>query len=187
MAIWLNPILIRTSKRGKGGAVSFPGIRRQIELKCKQDSTAWVTTMFDFYGLPPDFPGWEQPGSSMDRALIVQRRFQEAVARDNFIANLLVHEFEGLLFSFPSAFGAWFDEGAVVEKIALVRREFVSPEHIDDGKASAPSKRLTSICDGYEKVAHGALIALDIGLERIRRECPLFDGWLRRLESLAPV
>jgi hypothetical protein len=36
----------------------------------------------------------------------------------------------------------------------------------------------------YEKPLLGALAALEIGLEKIRAECPHFDGWVRRLESL---
>ncbi len=36
----------------------------------------------------------------------------------------------------------------------------------------------------FPYVQDGPLLALEIGLERIRSECPGFDAWLRRLESL---
>ncbi len=36
-----------------------------------------------------------------------------------------------------------------------------------------------------EKVLHGPLIALDVGLDTIRRECPIFHEWVNWLESLA--
>ncbi|MEA5486638.1 MULTISPECIES: DUF4276 family protein [Pseudanabaena] len=44
------------------------------------------------------------------------------------------------------------------------------------------------LCQGrtqYDKVLHGSLVALDIGLETIRRECQMFNRWIERLESLA--
>ena len=36
----------------------------------------------------------------------------------------------------------------------------------------------------YDKVLFGTLAMLEIGLDRIRAECPHFDGWMRQLESL---
>jgi hypothetical protein len=50
---------------------------------------------------------------------------------------------------------------------------------------TAPSKRILSIFSQYDKVLHGSLVALDIGLETIRRECQMFNRWIERLESLA--
>ncbi len=43
---------------------------------------------------------------------------------------------------------------------------------------------MESIVPGYEKPLLGILAALEIGLIRIRAECPHFDGWLSQLESL---
>lgn len=40
------------------------------------------------------------------------------------------------------------------------------------------------LIQGYRKTLHGPLLAERIGLDRIRAECPRFDAWLRRLESL---
>ena len=182
--IWMNPIIVRTGPRGKGGVTSYGKIRWQINQKCREDASAWVTTMLDFYGLPQDFPGQTSRGSSLERAGAVVAAFQQDIGHRNFVANLVVHEFEGLLFSAPDAFGAWFDVGNVVQNVAAIRGAFKTPEHIDDGPASAPSKRILDICANYDKVAHGSLIALDIGLDAIRRECPLFDAWVQRLEAI---
>ncbi|MEM1395549.1 MAG: DUF4276 family protein [Cyanobacteria bacterium P01_H01_bin.150] len=55
--IYLNPILVRTSKTAKGGVVSYAKIKPQVNRKCLEDATAFVTTMFDMYALPKDFPG----------------------------------------------------------------------------------------------------------------------------------
>lgn len=182
--IWVNPIIIRTGRQGKGGVTSYGKIRWQIEHKCKEDSSAWVTTLFDFYGLPTDFPQMDSVGDSITRAKAVEQAFQRDIAQPNFLANLVVHEFEGLLFSDPLAFASWFDGPELVGELIKIREEFSTPEHINDGRATAPSKRILALFDGYDKVLHGTILAMDIGLDRIRKECPIFDNWLKQLESL---
>ncbi len=184
--IWLNSIIVLTGPQGRGGVSSYAKLKRQIVRKCREDGGAHVTTFLDFYGLPGDFPALAAPGSSYQRALQAEAAWQRDIGERNFLAHLVVHEFEALLFSCPEAFGAWFDDPKVVKELAAVRHTYPSPEHIDDGRATAPSKRILSLCAGYDKVLHGSLIALDMGLDVIRRECPLFDGWIRRLEALAP-
>lgn len=185
MNIWLNPIIIRTGPQGKGGVSSYGKIKRQIEHKCKEDATGWVTTLLDFYGLPSDFPAMTSKGDSLTRAEIVKRAFQTDIAQPNFISNIVVHEFEALLFSAPSAFAEWFDDADVVDCLTRVRNGFATPEHIDEGRSTAPSKRILAVCGTYDKVAHGSLIALDIGLDTILKECPLFAAWVKRLEGLS--
>ncbi|WP_290600261.1 DUF4276 family protein [Anabaena sp. AL93] len=39
-------------------------------------------------------------------------------------------------------------------------------------------------CPGYDKPLHGSLIAMDIGLDTIRKQCQHFDKWLTRLENI---
>ncbi len=184
MNIWLTPIIIRTGPQGKGGVSSYAKIKRQVERKCKEDNTAWVTTMLDFYGLPSDFPAMTSTGDSFARAKAVEGAFKEDIDRRNFISNIVVHEFESLLFSDPTAFAKWFDDAYIVETLNSVKNNFASPEHINDNRDTAPSKRILAVCDAYDKVAHGSLIALDIGLDIIRGECPLFDAWVKQLEAL---
>ncbi len=186
MNIWLTPIIIRTGPQGKGGVSSYGKVKRQVEIKCKEDKAAWVTTMLDFYGLPSDFPAMTSAGDSLTKAKAIESAFQEDVSQRNFISNIVVHEFESLLFSDPAAFAGWFDDTRIVETLRSVKNNFASPEHINDNRDTAPSKRILAVCDAYDKVAHGSLIALDIGLDIIRGECPLFDAWVKQLEALKP-
>lgn len=182
--ISVNPIVLRTSAEGKGGVVSYARVKHQVLTKCKQDSTAFVTTLIDYYALPKDFPAFTKAGDSVANVKAAKAAFQADITLANFIANLAAHEFEGLLFSAPEVFAEWFDEEDVVDEIAKIRDQFATPEHINDGAQTAPSKRLLKVCRGYDKVTHGSLISLDIGLDAIRRECPLFDGWVEQLEAL---
>jgi len=184
--IFVNPIVIRTSKTGRGGVSTYGKIEHQIRRKCLEDTTSFVTTMIDYYGLPNDFPGKNTISPIADpiaRAVHVEQNFQDDIDHQGFIANLLIHEFEGLLFSEPDAFKNWFDP-EVVPLLTDERSSFQTPEHINDDPQTAPSKRILRHCPGYEKVTHGSLIALDIGLDQIRNACPHFSSWLTRIEQL---
>lgn len=98
-----------------------------------------------------------------------------------------LHEFEALLFSDISAF-EWVIEGWGTEAehaLYTIKQKFKNPEKINDNPHTAPSKRLDNIFDGlYSKVEHGPVIAEEIGLEKIREECPHFDRRLTKLEKL---
>lgn len=182
---WLIPILARTSASGRGGVVSYGKIKHQVTRLCREERSAYVTTMIDLYGLPVDFPGMNSApqGNCFDRACYLEKKLSENISEGNFISNILVHEFEGLLFSEPEKFSEWFDESTTT-RLIQVRDAFDSPEDINDSPQTAPSKRIMAIASGYQKTLHGPLIGSDIGLDVIRRKCAHFSGWLEKLEAL---
>lgn len=182
--IFVNSIILRTSKERKGGVVSYGKVKHQVVQKCKQDSTAFVTTLIDYYALPADFPVFAKTADSIANVKAAIAAIQADIGQANFIANLAAHEFEGFLFSAPEAFGDWFDNEDAVAELTKIRGQFATPEHINDGPQTTPSKRILKVCEDYDKVAHGSLIGLDIGLDVIRRECPLFNSWVTQLEAL---
>ena len=47
----------------KGGATSFTRTRNDILNLLKQESNTYVTTMFDFYGMPETWPGMSRARS----------------------------------------------------------------------------------------------------------------------------
>ena len=96
-----------------------------------------------------------------------------------------VHEFEGLLFSHVDAFESVFPRSVPIADLRSIRLRFATPEDINDSKDTAPSRRIAKLFQDYRKRLHGPMVAAAIGLERMRNECPRFDTWLRRLESLA--
>lgn len=179
----------------RGGIVSFAAPQQIIQRKLYGDPTAYTTTMFDYYGLPDDFPGVdseEGPSRLPERAQYLEE--QLAAALDDahrFIPYLQVHEFEALLFSdvetldqvmsvLPGGFPSQ------LHRLKQLVAQFDTPEDIDDSPEMAPSKRLQAHFAGYQKIPFGELIAESIGLETIRAECPHFNGWVTRLESLSP-
>lgn len=95
------------------------------------------------------------------------------------------HEFEALLFSDVTAFSAAQASASSVAQLRQIRSQFSTPEEIDDGPDTAPSRRIAGVISHYGKLLHGPLVAMEIGLRKIRMECPRFDRWVTRLEKLA--
>ncbi len=73
-----------------------------------------------------------------------------------------------------------------VQQLLEVCNRFPSPELINDGATTAPSKRINQFIPGYEssKVSVAPLIAQKIGLQTIREKCSHFNEWLTQLEQL---
>jgi hypothetical protein len=102
-----------------------------------------------------------------------------------FVPFIVMHEFEGLLFSDCAAFSRSIGRPDLESGFREIRDQFATPEEINDSPVTAPSKRVEALMPGYDKPLFGTLAVLEIGLDHIREECPHFDGWLRQLESLA--
>ena len=100
-----------------------------------------------------------------------------------FIPYAAMHEFEALLFSDCARFADAIGRSEIASGFQGIRNAFPTPEEIDDSQETAPSKRVQALVPGYRKPLFGTLAALEIGLCRMRRECPHFADWLTRLEA----
>ena len=168
-------------------------VRDGILSHLKADEGLSVTTMVDYYGLPTTWPGRaEAPALPFpDRAGSVERGILDDVSgelgdgfdRRRFIPYVIMHEFEGLLFSDPEGFGRSIGKGDLSPSFQAIRNEFDTPEHINDSPDTAPSKRVLGLFPGYQKPLLGTLAAQEIGLDAIRGECPQFSDWIGRLEE----
>lgn len=177
----------------EGGFVTYGRVRKEILMQCKQEPSAYVTTFMDFYRLPKGFPAFERNASDAVDGVrraekVLQQDIDAGIApRHNFIANIVAHEFEALLFSHPSAFAMLPGPEEFAAQLAEIRGKFRTPEHINGGPETAPSKRISELYPRYKKELHGTLVALDIGLDVIRRECLKFSDWIARLETVGNV
>lgn len=172
----------------RGGVVNWHQLRKDISLLV-QDQGAVVTTIVDFYGLPPDVPGvgdLEHQWDARQRVAHVERAIQAEVAASNFVPHVVLHELEALLYTDPAAAGAHFGDGAVQAAMEADIAECGEPELVDEGPETAPSKRMMKHRSGYLKTSDGPNILADIGLAAIRTSCPHFDSWLAEVEGLAP-
>ncbi|MDX2078739.1 MAG: DUF4276 family protein [bacterium] len=175
----------------KGGRVNNQRVLDDISILLN-DSTAYCTTFFDFYGLPNSFFGKIDANSVQlpeEKAQKICLALKQAVKPDKarrFIPYIQMYEFEGLLFSDPQKLAKGVFQPQIAGKLQIIRddKRFNTPEHINDSPFTAPSKRIQAIMDVYEKRTHGILAALEIGLPIMRQECPLFNAWLNQLEQL---
>ena len=185
LGIYLTPILAQTSPGHKGGIVSYGKVKHQLTRLCRQDQGAYVTTMMDYYGLPNDFPGLDgRVADAHEQVMRLELALQQDIDAPNFIPNLMLHEFEALLFSAPEKIAEWLDDQALLAPMAAIRAAFATPEHINNSLQTAPSKRILALVPHYKKTVDGPLIAEDIGLDAIRAQCPHFNNWIERLLAL---
>ncbi len=196
LQIFLKPQLLNTSKNAKGGAISFDRLKINARNTLRQYPNATLTTFFDLYGLDTDFPEFLSAKKSADvyaRVKIMEEALHRAIIdhvdcrSERFIAYLQPYEFEGLFFSDVNAVvhaePDWAEQQAKLQKI---RDAFASPEHINDSPETSPSKRLEKILQPkYKKTRHGPLIAEQVTLAAMERECVHFKKWLDRLRGLA--
>jgi hypothetical protein len=155
--------------------------------------------MVDYYGLPISgdkaWPGRAQ-AASLDvtkKAAAVEVALSNDVSSEmggNFDSNrfvpfVIMHEFEGLLFSDCTAFARGVGLPNLEASLRTIRDQFTTPEEIDDSPIAAPSKRVEALIPGYEKALFGVAAALEIGREKMREACPHFRSWLTTLEARA--
>jgi hypothetical protein len=173
----------------KGGVSSYAKIRRDLLPLLRDTSLVAVTTLLDFYGLPADFPGQADTSKLSDcyeKVAYCEQSFADDINHPRFIPYLMLHEFEAMLFTAPGQIAAEFPETHCLPQLESIKEQFPTPEEINDGHETAPSKRLRGIFgDAYQKTLHGPLIILGIGLQQIWDECPHFAVWITKLEALA--
>ena len=193
----VQPRLIATSKVAKGGALKEQRVLRFLRNTLRERQDTYVTTFFDLYRLPSDFPGLSEASEQKDpleRATDIETRFHTKVIQkvgcreDRFIPHIQPYEFESLLFSDITQFAkAQFEWKGFIGQFEAVLEAVPSPEHINDGPGTHPSARLRQLRPPYKKVSHGYAISSRIGLSRIRAECNHFDNWIARVEALPPL
>lgn len=178
-------------KRRRGGLLDFAKARDDINRWISEDKDAYLTTMFDLYALPENFPKYDEAKRQRNpykRVEVLEEAFKAEINNSRFIPYIQLHEFEGLLFSDVKVMDevmSPYHGGSKLSKLTSIRDLFNSPEEINDGEETAPSKRLLGIYESYEKPTDGSRIAQRTGLDVIRRECQHFNDWLICLEGLA--
>lgn len=190
---YVEPRLISTSSRSKGGSLSRDRVLLYLRNTLRERSDVYVTTFFDLYGLRPDFPGVSECPPQTDpieRAAAIETVFHRTVVENaqclpnRFFPHIQPFEFESLLFSDVERFSdvdpAWQQR---IGELRRVRNSAPSPEHINDGENTHPSARLSPL-KGYRKVLHGTALTHRIGLRSIRSQCRHFGRWVSRMERL---
>jgi hypothetical protein len=192
--IFLKSVLVTTSRDNRTGRTTHGGMQKYTKPKgdiqrLLNNRNDFVTTMFDFYALPRAFPGYEEAlrlRNIYDKVSHLEESFANDINHQHFIPYIQLHEFEAFLFTDTETTCQLCDLNSDARtNLQRIRREFETPEHINDNPQTAPSKRILSVHPSYEKIADGVRIAETIGLDNLRRECLHFNAWLEKLESLS--
>lgn len=190
----LRAILVTTNRKlnTRGGVINYNLVKNDLERRMREDRNpeARFTTMLDLYRLPNDFPGREEARrgtTPQERVAALETALQNDLSGQRFIPYIQLHEFEALLYC---------DLTQLASRISGSERGFltlseevagIAPEDINEGDATAPSKRIIRHVPLYEisKVRVGAPAAAAIGLQTLRENCPHFDSWVTQLEKLS--
>ena len=191
--LFMTPIVL--SKPGqKGGDVRFVRAKRDIAAHLKQRKDTYVSLLVDYYGMGPDWPGLEaarQGARPKDISAAICQETQAAIDKElaeyrsnaRFVPYISVHEFEALLFSDAAILATALEVDQ--NRVKAVIEKCGEPEAIDNSPQTAPSKRIEQLRSRFKKTTDGIAIAKRIGIDKMRSQCPLFDEWVSRLESLS--
>jgi hypothetical protein len=187
-------LIAHARKKGRthrGGGRDYGAMKRDIVRFTHQEtgSDVFFTTMIDLYALHNDFPGRQESEAlrhrPYERVESLEKAWSADVGDTRFVPYIQLHEFEACLFAKPDEFAIFYArEARALKRLEAIAAEYESPELIDDGPATAPSKRILDVFPDYEKAIVGPLVAELIGLDQIRARCPHFHEWLISLESL---
>jgi len=181
----------------RGGIRGWDTVRGDILNHLRQDRGCLATTMVDYYALPREgkhaWPGRGDAGRLPfpSKAATVQTALHADICSElgddfdptRFVPYVVMHEFEGLLFSDCVRFGVGIGRPELASQFQAIRDAFSTPEEINDSQTTAPSKRVEALVPGYQKPLLGSLAALAIGLDAIRKECQHFREWVESLEA----
>jgi hypothetical protein len=174
-----------------GGIVKWKHLKAQIELYHISAPEAFTTTFIDYYGLESHhkFPKWsdaQRETDKVERMLVLENAMQNDIEmrfKDKFIPHIQLHEFEALVFSDFSCFESLYESNELdSEQLNVLCQQ--NPETINNGTATAPSKRLKRHIPAYDKVNDGVELLKLIGLNKIRSKCLHFNDWITKLERI---
>lgn len=185
----------KTGKTYKGGIQKFVKMDNDIQhtLRDIKKTKTIVTTMFDYYALPCDFPGMVEAEQTVDvykKIEIIESAlktyYNKKYPHINFIPYIQLHEFETLLFTNIGILEEeFFDRINKKEFDSLV--DFVNNEDnielINSGTDTAPSKRIIKCIQFYHKPIDGMKILSKIDFLTIRDRCKHFNDWITKLEN----
>ena len=180
-------------KHSGGGVSKYSHIKKDI-LNTIYEKGVIVTTMFDFYRLPSDFPNFKQldnTKSHYEQVLFLEREMKSDIEHsqknkfDNFIPYIQLHEFESLIFSSIGGIEAIYERTEIkYSNLKKIFDDYNNPEDINNGPNTAPSVRLKKLIPGYNKNVMGVEIVKEIGMETLLQKCPKFNKWIQNLLSV---
>ena len=190
----VNPVIIQTKRiksglKFRGGVSKYEKIRKDIFHLINDTSAEVINTFLDYYALPHDFPGKDTipTGSCFNRVQYLENAFATDIDNPRFIPFIMLHEFEAFVFVSPQDASSIFPDLNIEAGLMGIKRRFQSPEEINDGENTHPSRRLEILAPEYRKNLHGPLITKRAGIEALLKECRHFNEWVQKIRQLGVV
>ncbi len=175
----------------RGGVLDFANIQGDITrlMAGDQAADARFTTMLDLYALPHTFPGWvaaAKKPNPQSKVVALESALGATMKDPRFIPYIQLHEFEALLYCDLEQLARRINDSSAPLRQLRDSVARLTPEEINEGVATAPSKRIIQHVPAYEsqKIRVGASTAVAIGLPDLRTKCPHFNKWIGTLEAL---
>ena len=177
----------------RGGITSYAKVKKDIQqwINSENSRDKRFTTMFDYYALPDDFPGYSDAKrfvNPYDKVKCIEEAFAIDMDDNRFIPYIQLHEFEALIFSNLDVLLLEYEDkrkGVENLKILLSQSPYNNnPELINDRKETSPSHRILAQIPEYHKISSGSLITDLITIDVLRSKCSHFNEWLTKLERL---
>lgn len=188
--------MILTSRNRKrefrGGLLKYGHLKNDLQdwMRERSDQNCHFSTMIDFYALPLDFPRYElaQPiQNPYEKVKKLEEGLEQDINHPRFIPYIQLHEFETFIFSDPQQLEYEYLEDEhqeAIEQLRWIIAQFNgNPELIDEGRETAPSKRIRRLIPEYNKIT-GASVVEIIGIELLRNTSQHFNQWITKLEQI---
>lgn len=179
----------KLGKKHKGGITSYERFRTEITNLAKQFSSKnrYFTTFFDLYALPNTFPGrqeskdWQNP---YKKVKLIEKIIATDLSDPRIIPYIQLHEFETLILCDAQILDwAYLEHETEIQELKK-SISGMNPEEINEGSATAPSKRIIQHISQYRKGLAMDFIVPKIDLNLVRTLCSHFNEWLTTLEGL---
>ncbi|WP_033338577.1 DUF4276 family protein [Catenuloplanes japonicus] len=194
MAGWHVTTSILATKRpaagGKfrGGVTSWEKFEKEVRLLLASGFDV-LTTLVDYYAFPESAPGMrDRPnGDAYARVSHVERALDAHFHDHRFIPHLVLHEMEAWVLAGAEHLDDLTDDPGIARDLRSIVAQAGGAELVNDGPATAPSKRILTRMPDYLKTLHGPLVIEETGLDTLRSRCPHLDEWLTAIESRLPT
>lgn len=182
----------RLGRSHKGGMVSYAQAYKTIKITLNdalKKQSSIVTTMFDFYALPTDMPGYNSlsvMSTPYQKVSAVETAMLNAVpspCQALYHPYIQLHEFEALVFCNLSGLQQKYFNCNIAPLQQCLQLQ-KNPELINGGSTTAPSKRILSCVPSYDKVDVGVSVVGEVGLTVLCAQCPHFNDWIAFLNTL---
>jgi hypothetical protein len=182
------------NRPSKGGLLKYIKFRNDVIRWIQSDKNQpqfWYTSMLDLYAFPKDE---SSPYTSVIQSIsnpyqkikVLEAALAQDIKHPQFIPYVQLHEFEAFLLVDPERLLTMYpDEQTGIHRL---KKDIgnTKPEEINESSHSSPSKRIIHYVPDYEyqKAQVGPLIAMEIGLTVLRKNCPHFNDWITKLENI---